>query len=172
MLTLLADKPDPSGETEYTVVASKDFRTDNSVSWKADEAANGYTISSDKTNGLKVTTTISKDWEVQFVPMNNIVMGKLYTGTSATAGKGIRAKGSNIWDYTTFDSYYQLSDVVWGGNKIDAGGSNWPGTFKSRYTTPEMYTDPDNHDFTLLHYLDAGDPRWKIEDTGDDGGDE
>ena len=106
------------------------------------------------------------------VTMNNIVMGKLYTGTSATAGKGIRAKGSNIWDYTTFDSYYQLSDVVWGGNKIDAGGSNWPGTFKSRYTTPEMYTDPDNHDFTLLHYLDAGDPRWKIEDTGDDGGDE
>ena len=106
------------------------------------------------------------------VTMNNIVMGKLYTGTSATAGKGIRAKGSNIWDYTTFDSYYQLADVTWGGNKIDAGGSNWPGTFKSRYTTPEMYTDPDNHDFTLLHYLNAGDPRWKIEDTGDDGGDE
>lgn len=113
----------------------------------------------------------SASFEAQVI-MKNIVMGKLYLGTSSTAGKGIRAKGSNIWDYTTFDSYYQLSDVVWGGNKIDAGGSNWPGTFKSRYTTPEMYTDPDNHDFTLLHYLDAGDPRWKIEDTGDDGGDE
>lgn len=106
------------------------------------------------------------------VTMNNIVMGKLYLGTSSTAGKGIRAKGSNIYDYTTFDSYYQLADVTWGGNKIDAGGSNWPGTFKSKYATPEMYTDPDNHDFTLLHYLDAGDPRWKIEDSGDDGGDE
>lgn len=106
------------------------------------------------------------------VIMNNIVMGKLYTGTSSTAGKGIRAKGSNIYDYTTFDGYYQLSDVVWGGNKIDAGGSKWPGTFKSKYATEQMFTDPDNHDFTLLHYLDAGDPRWKIEDTGEDDDDE
>ena len=102
------------------------------------------------------------------VIMKNIVMGKLYLGTSSTAGKGIRAKGSAIYDYTTFDGYYQLSDVVWGGNKIDAGGSNWPGTFKSKYATEQMYTDPDNHDFTLLHYLDAGDPRWKIADTGED----
>lgn len=106
------------------------------------------------------------------VIMNNIVMGKLYTGTSTTAGKGIRAKGSNIYDYTTFDSYYQLSDVTWGGNKIDAGGSNWPGTFKSKYSTEEMFTDPDNHDFTLKHYVEAGDPRWRIADTGDDEDDE
>lgn len=102
------------------------------------------------------------------VIMTNIVMGKLYLGTSSTAGKGIRAKGSNIYEYTTFDGYYQFSDVVWGGNKIDAGGSNWTGTFKSKYSTEQMFTDPDNHDFTLKHYLDAGDPRWKIEDTGDD----
>lgn len=102
------------------------------------------------------------------ITMSNIVMGKLYTGTSTTAGKGIRAKGANIYDYTTFDSYYQLSDVVWGGNKIDAGGSAWSGTFKSKYSTAEMFTDPDNHNFTLKHYLDAGDPRWKIEDSGED----
>lgn len=101
------------------------------------------------------------------ITMKNIVLGKLYG-----KGRGIRAMGSKTPDYTTFDGFYQLSDVVWGGQKIDAGASSWPGTFKSRYTTPEMYTDPDNHDFTLLHYLDAGDPRWKIEDTGDDGGDE
>ena len=106
------------------------------------------------------------------VTMTNIVFGKLYLGTASVGGKGIRAKGANIYDYTTFDSYYQLSDVVWGGNKIDAGGSKWPGTFKSKYTTAEMFTDPDGHDFTLKHYLDAGDPRWKIDDSGDDGGDE
>lgn len=106
------------------------------------------------------------------VIMNNIVMGKLYTGTSSTAGKGIRAKGSNIYDYTSFEGYYQLADVVWGGNKIDAGGSKWPGTFKSKYATEQMFTAPDTHDFTLLHYLDAGDPRWKIADTGESDDDE
>ena len=102
------------------------------------------------------------------VIMNNIVMGKLWLGTSSVGGKGIRAKGSSIFEYTTFDGYYQLSDVVWGGNKIDAGGSNWPGTFKSKYSTEQMFTDPDNHDFTLKHYVDAGDPRWKIEDPGEE----
>lgn len=107
------------------------------------------------------------------ITITNIIVGKLYLGSGTVGGKGIRAKGSNIYDYTTFDGYYQLSDVVWGGNKIDAGGSNWPGTFKSKYSTEEMFTNPDGHDFTLKHYLDAGDPRWKIEDSGDDdGGDE
>ncbi|MBO6191187.1 MAG: DUF5123 domain-containing protein [Prevotella sp.] len=97
------------------------------------------------------------------ITMTNIVMGKLFGG-----GRGIRAKGSKTPDYTTFDGFYQLSDVTWGGQKIDAGATSWPGTFKSKYATEQMYTDPDNHDFTLLHYLDAGDPRWKIADTGED----
>ena len=105
LLTLLADKPNPSGETEYTVVASKDFRTDNSVSWKADEAANGYTISSDKTNGLKVTTTISKEWEMQFVPMNNIVMesGNTYKMTFTVKGSKSGHLDGRLGDWNARD---------------------------------------------------------------------
>ena len=73
---LIADKPDPSGEGEYTVVASKDFRTQQNVGWKADETENGYTIKFDATNGLKVTTTKSLPWQVQFVVMDNILLEK------------------------------------------------------------------------------------------------
>ena len=73
---LIADKPDPSGEGEYTVVASKDFRTQKNVGWKADESTYGYTITFDATNGLKVKTTKSYSWEVQFVPMDNIQLTK------------------------------------------------------------------------------------------------
>ena len=72
LLRLLADKPDPNAEETYTVVASKDFRKDKSVGWKADEAENGYSLSFSSTDGLKVVTTKSKSWEIQFVAMDNI----------------------------------------------------------------------------------------------------
>ena len=72
LLRLLADKPDPNGEETYTEVASKDFRKDKSVGWKADETENGYTLSFNSTDGLKVVTTKSKSWEIQFVAMDNI----------------------------------------------------------------------------------------------------
>ena len=72
LLRLLADKPDPNAEETYTVVASKDFRKDKSVGWKADETENGYTLSFNSTDGLKVVTTKSKSWEIQFVAMDNI----------------------------------------------------------------------------------------------------
>ena len=49
LLRLLADKPDPNGEETYTEVASKDFRKDKSVGWKADETENGYTLSFNST---------------------------------------------------------------------------------------------------------------------------
>ena len=88
LLKLLADKPDPSGETEYAVISSKDFRTSQNVGWKANESENGYTITFDKTNGLKATTTISKSWEVQFVPMDNILLttGQTYKMTFTVKG--------------------------------------------------------------------------------------
>ncbi len=72
LLRLLADKPDPNGEETYTEVASKDFRKDKSVGWKANETENGYTLSFNSTDGLKVVTTKSKSWEIQFVAMDNI----------------------------------------------------------------------------------------------------
>ena len=113
LLKLLADKPDPSGETEYAVVASKDFRTTQSVGWKADESQNGYTISYDTTNGLKATTTESKPWEVQFVIMENILLekNKTYKMTMTVKGSktgyvdgniGTWGSGPNVkFDFTT-----------------------------------------------------------------------
>ena len=72
LLRLLADKPDPNAEETYTVVAKKDFTRDKNVGWKADETENGYTLSFNSTDGLKVVTTKSKSWEIQFVAMENI----------------------------------------------------------------------------------------------------
>ena len=85
---LIADKPDPSGEKVYTVVASKDFRTAQNVGWKGSESENGYTITFDKTNGLKATTTIAKPYEVQFVVMDNILLttGQTYKMTMTIKG--------------------------------------------------------------------------------------
>ena len=59
LLKLLADKPDPEAGEVFAVVTSKDFRTTQSVGWKANESENGYTMKFDATNGLKVTTTVS-----------------------------------------------------------------------------------------------------------------
>ena len=72
LLRLLADKPDPNAEETYTEVAKKDFTRDKNVGWKADEAENGYSLSFSSTDGLKVVTTKSKSWEIQFVAMENI----------------------------------------------------------------------------------------------------
>ncbi|MBO7588700.1 MAG: endo-1,4-beta-xylanase [Bacteroidaceae bacterium] len=80
LLKLLADKPDPDAGEVYAEVTGKDFRTDRSVGWKANESENGYSVSFNTTDGLKVTTTISKPWEVQFVAWDNIMLekGKTY----------------------------------------------------------------------------------------------
>ena len=89
---LLADKPAPEltdGDVDvWTVVANKDFRTQQSVGWKANESENGYTLKFDATNGLKVTTTVSKPWEVQFVAMENILLqsGLTYKMTMTIKG--------------------------------------------------------------------------------------
>ena len=75
---LLADKPAPEladGDVDITTVAaSKDFRTDKSVSWRSDETKYGYSVKFDATNGLVAKTTKSYSWEVQFVPINNVIM--------------------------------------------------------------------------------------------------
>jgi len=88
LLKLIADKPDPTAGEVYSEVAGKDFRTDRNVGWKANESENGYTITFDATNGLKVATTISKPWEVQFVAWDNILLekGKTYKMTMTVKG--------------------------------------------------------------------------------------
>jgi GH35 family endo-1,4-beta-xylanase len=90
LLKLLADKPDLNAEEVYTVVASKDFTKDKTIGWKPDnnESKYGYSFTFNSTDGMKVTTTVSYSWEVQFVPMNNIVLekGKTYKMTFTVKG--------------------------------------------------------------------------------------
>lgn len=64
LLKLLADRPVEGGEEVWSVVASKDFRSNQNVGWKANESEWGYTISFDATNGLVVKTTKSYPWQV------------------------------------------------------------------------------------------------------------
>ena len=77
LLKLLADKPIP-GTEEFNLITIKDFRTDQNIGWKPDnyESEYGFSFKFDKTDGLKVTTTKSYPWEVQFVIMSNIVLEK------------------------------------------------------------------------------------------------
>jgi GH35 family endo-1,4-beta-xylanase len=102
LLKLLADKPDPNGEEVWTEVASKDFRKQKSVGWKADETENGYTLSFDATNGLKVVTTVSKSWEVQFVAMDNILLqtGKDYKMTMNVKGSKSGKLDGRVGDWS------------------------------------------------------------------------
>ena len=91
LLKLLADKPDLSAEKEYKVVQSKDFRTQQNVGWKASESDNGYTLSFDGTNGLKVTSTNSLQYQVQFVAMDNILLETNQTYKMTFTVKGSKA---------------------------------------------------------------------------------
>ena len=76
LLKLMANKPNPNAEEVYAVIASKDLTKDQSVGFKSDESQYGYTIKFDATNGMKVTTTKSYGWEIQFVVWDNIPLKK------------------------------------------------------------------------------------------------
>ena len=104
LLKLIADKPDPNAEEVYTEVANKDFTKISSFTgWKASESENGYTISVDATNGLKVTTTKSKSWEVQFVIMENIPLatGKTFKMTMTVKGSKSGKLDGHLGDWTS-----------------------------------------------------------------------
>ena len=77
LLKLLADKPDPNGETEYAVLASKDFRTSQSIGWHSDYDKYSYSVSFDGTNGLDVhcTKVNENSWDVQFLALENLSLG-------------------------------------------------------------------------------------------------
>ena len=74
LLKLLADKPDPNGGTQMGVIASKDFRTSQSVDWHSDFDKFGFSISFDATNGLHVNCSkiCDNSWDVQFLVMTGI----------------------------------------------------------------------------------------------------
>ena len=100
---LIADKPDPNGGEAYSVVASKDFRTSQTVGWKSSESEYGYTLKFDKTNGLNIHTTkkCTNSWDVQFLAMENIQIekGKTYKMTMTVKGSKDGKLHSKLGDW-------------------------------------------------------------------------
>ena len=106
LLKLIADKPDPSSEQVWTVVASKDFRTDKTHGWTSqDDGQNfGYELTFDATNGMKIHTTKNCEnyWDVQFQAMTDIILqtGKTYKMTITLKGSADGNLHSKLGDFT------------------------------------------------------------------------
>ena len=111
---LLADK-EVEGEEAWETVAQKDFTTNKTVGWKADETTYGYTISFDSTNGLVVKTTKSYPWEVQFVAMDNISLtkGKKYTMTMTVKGTGSGRLDGRLGDWSSGANFKVSFNTEW-----------------------------------------------------------
>lgn len=134
LLKLLADKKVEGGEEVWEMVAKKDFCSDKTVGWKATESEWGYTISFDSTNGLKVNTTVSYPWQVQFVPMSNIL---LTSGNTYTMIMTVKGSGSGTLDGRVGD---------WGG------GANFSLNFNSDWNDVKVDVKPTmDNNFILLH---------------------
>lgn len=120
LLKLIADKPDPNGETEYAVVASKDYRTSQSIGWHSDYDKYSYSVSFDATNGLKIhcTKVCDNSWDVQFLAMDNLSLNvdedyKITITVRGTAAGKLHSKLGN-WDtgaYNNIDFSTEWQDV-------------------------------------------------------------
>ncbi len=134
LLSLLQDKPDPEAGEVFAEVASKNFTKDKTVGWKADETTYGYTISFDATNGLKVKTTKSYSWEVQFIPWGDILLekGKSYKMTMTVKGSKSGKLDGRLGD--------------WGG------GSNVSFNFNTEWQNVSVNVKPTmESSFLLIH---------------------
>ena len=105
LLKLIGDKPDPSSEQVYTEVASKDFRTSQSISdFKSDYTNYGYSITFDGTDGMKIHTTKKCEnyWDVQFKPMDTFMLqtGQTYKMTITIRGTEDGTMHSKLGDFT------------------------------------------------------------------------
>ncbi len=78
------------------------------------------------------------------INLTNIILGKSYVDSA----KGIRTAGTitNTNSLRTSDCIYASNDI----SQLPAGDK----------TSTEIFTDPENHDFTLLIDDKIGDPRW------------
>ena len=100
------------------------------------------------------------------VVIDKVLVGHLNPVTSEDkCGKGIRAQASKV----TVNNLYETNDVKWGGES-DYVKKGAPGVTILEWDSNGIFANPAGNDFTLKHYLDAGDPRWKVEPSG--GGDE
>ena len=117
--TLLADKPAPEltdGDVDVlTVAASKDFRKTQSVGWKATESEFGYTIKFDATNGMKVNSTKSYQYQVQFVAMEDILLqkGKSYKMTMTVKGSKAGRVSGRLGDWSKGASVNVSFNTEW-----------------------------------------------------------
>lgn len=103
LLKLLADKPDHTAEEVYTTVASKDFRTQQSVGWTSNKTDYGFSISFNATNGMNIHTTkkCTNSYDVQFLAMENIpvTVGKTYKMTMTVKGSSNGKLHSKLGDW-------------------------------------------------------------------------
>lgn len=124
---LIKDKPAPEVDgniTIYTEIASKDFRTQQSVGFHSGEADFGYTLTYDKENGLKVHTSkkTTNYWDVQYVAMDNIPTddGGTYKMTMTVRGTSSGIIHSKLGDWNggpsnniSFSTSWQDVEVVY-----------------------------------------------------------
>ena len=108
LLRLLADKPDTSSSKEVlTIIASKDFTSNQSVGWTSDKDKYGYTLTFNATNGLNIHTTKKCDnsWDVQFLAMTDIptTTGKTYKMTMTVKGSKAGTLHSKLGDWSNGD---------------------------------------------------------------------
>ena len=136
LLKLLADKKVDGGEEVWKTTANKDFRSDKTVGWKASETEWGYSINFSSTDGLKVTTTKSYPWQVQFVPMSDIALtsGKTYTMTMTVKGTGSGKLDGRVGDWS--------------------GGANFSVNFNTEWNDVKVEVKPTlANNFILLHVV-------------------
>ena len=122
LLKLLADKKVDGGEEVWKTAANKDFRSDKTVSWKPDEIDKlGYSINFSSTDGLKVTTTKSYPWQVQFVPMSDIALtsGKTYTMTMTVKGTGSGKLDGRVGDWSGGANFSLNFNTEWNDVKVE-----------------------------------------------------
>ena len=136
LLKLLADKKVDGGEEVWKTAANKDFRSDKTVGWKATESEWGYSTNFSSTDGLKVTTTKSYPWQVQFVPMSDIALtsGKTYTMTMTVKGTGSGKLDGRVGDWS--------------------GGANFSLNFNTEWNDVKVEVKPTlDNNFILLHVV-------------------
>ena len=137
LLKLLADKKVEGGEDVWETVANKDFRSDKTEIWKPNEIDElGYSISISSTDGLKVTTTKSYPWQVQFVPMSDIALtsGKTYTMTMTVKGTGSGKLDGRVGDWS--------------------GGANFSLNFNTEWNDVKVEVKPTmDNNFILIHVV-------------------
>ncbi|MCM1080012.1 MAG: DUF5123 domain-containing protein [Bacteroidales bacterium] len=85
------------------------------------------------------------------IEFNNTILGMSYDYKAAdesSTSRGIRTGGTAL-----YNGCLRTADCVYGSNDIKD-------LEKSSYKSADIFTDPDNHNFTLKISQKVGDPRW------------